>query len=139
MYFIQYSTKLFVGQSLARGYDDRWSTFEADEPIFQPGWYESGYSQQTSEFFTNQLVTGAEAAKYEAVEETVLADKDNVDTEAGEELGESVADTPPQPAEQETGVANQASPVTPNSDEKIRQRCPLGLDFDVIFVILRII
>lgn len=60
-------------------------------------------SKQMNQYFNQD---GAEAAKYEAVEETVLADKDNVDTEAGEELGESVADTPPQPAEQETGVAN---------------------------------
>ena len=48
---------------------------------------------------------GTEAAKYDASEETLAADK--VDGEgAGEELCEAVSDTPSQPAEQEAGVAN---------------------------------
>lgn len=49
--------------------------------------------------------SGAEAAKYDASEETLATDK--VDGEgAGEELCEGVTDTPSQPVEQEAGVAN---------------------------------
>lgn len=48
---------------------------------------------------------GAEAAKYDASEETLATDKGDGEG-AGEELCEGVTDTPSQPAEQEAGVAN---------------------------------
>lgn len=52
-----------------------------------------------------KTIPGTEAAKYDASEETLAADK--VDGEGtGEELCEGVSDTPSQPAEQEAGVAN---------------------------------
>jgi len=59
-------------------------------------------SKQMNQYFNQD---GAEAAKYDASEETLATDK--VDGEgAGEELCEGVTDTPSQPVEQEAGVAN---------------------------------
>lgn len=61
-------------------------------------------SKQMNQYFNQD---GAEAAKYDASEETLATDKVETGEGAVEELGEAVTDTQPsQPAEQEAGVAN---------------------------------